>query len=130
MGEENKKSSIFRSFLLPPSKIYCRKGLKLFSFLTTNYRRITMGELTSSELLTRKEAAKYLRICKSTLDKLPIPRIKIRHLVFYRKCDIDKWLAEKIRYGSVSATLRIHDGRVVDVTHSTTQSTREQENQK
>jgi hypothetical protein len=33
----------------------------------------------------------------------------------------------KIRYGSVSATLKIHNGRVVDVTHSTTESTREQE---
>jgi hypothetical protein len=33
--------------------------------------------------------------------------------------------ATKIRYGSVSATLKIHDGRVVDITHSTTESTRE-----
>jgi hypothetical protein len=38
--------------------------------------------------------------------------------------------AVKIRYGSVSATLNIHNGRVVDVTHSTTESTREQEKQK
>ncbi len=38
--------------------------------------------------------------------------------------------AAKIRYGSVSATLNIHDGRVVDVTHSTTESTREREKQK
>jgi hypothetical protein len=37
--------------------------------------------------------------------------------------------AAKIRYGSVSATLNIHNGRVVDVTHSTTESTREKENQ-
>ena len=36
----------------------------------------------------------------------------------------------KIRYGSVSATLRIHNGRVIDVTHSTTESTREQEKRK
>ena len=35
--------------------------------------------------------------------------------------------AAKIRYGLVSATLKIHDGRVVDVTHSTTENTREQE---
>ena len=33
----------------------------------------------------------------------------------------------KIRYGSVSATLKIHGGRVVDITHSTTETTREQE---
>ena len=34
--------------------------------------------------------------------------------------------ASKIQYGSVSAILKIHNGRVVDVTHSTTESTREQ----
>jgi len=32
-----------------------------------------------------------------------------------------------IRYGSVTATLKIHNGRVVDVTHSTTESKREKE---
>jgi hypothetical protein len=37
--------------------------------------------------------------------------------------------AETIRYGSVSATLKIHNGRIVDVTHSTTESKREQEKQ-
>jgi len=38
--------------------------------------------------------------------------------------------AHKIRYGSVSATLKIHNGRVIDVTHSTTESTREQSEEK
>ena len=38
--------------------------------------------------------------------------------------------AKKIRYGSVSATLKIHNGRVIDVTHSTTESTREQAEEK
>ena len=38
--------------------------------------------------------------------------------------------ASKIRYGSVSATLSIHNGRVVGVTHSTTENTREQEKAK
>ena len=36
----------------------------------------------------------------------------------------------KIRYGSVSAILKIHDGRVVDVTHSITENTRDQEKYK
>ena len=35
-----------------------------------------------------------------------------------------------IRYGSVSATLKIHDGRVIDITHSTTESKREKEEKK
>ena len=38
--------------------------------------------------------------------------------------------ATKIRYGSVSASLKIHDGRVVDVTHSTTENTREKGEEK
>jgi hypothetical protein len=38
--------------------------------------------------------------------------------------------AAKIRYGSSSVTLNIHNGRVVDVTYSTTENTREQEKQK
>ena len=30
--------------------------------------------------------------------------------------------AGKIRYGSVSVILKIHDGRIVDVTHTVTES--------
>jgi len=48
----------------------------------------------SSELFDRKETAIYLRICRSTLDNLPIPRIKIRRRVFYRKPELDQWLAQ------------------------------------
>ena len=56
-----------------------------------------MEQRISPELLNRQEAAAYLRICKTTLDKLKIPRIKIRHLVLYRKSDIDQWLTQKIQ---------------------------------
>jgi len=38
--------------------------------------------------------------------------------------------AINIRYGSVSATLKIHNGRVVDVIHSVTESKREKEESK
>jgi hypothetical protein len=31
----------------------------------------------------------------------------------------------KIRYGSASVTLKIHDGRIVDITHTVTESQRE-----
>ena len=34
---------------------------------------------------------------------------------------------QKIRYGTVTASLRIHDGRVVDITHATTETTKKQE---
>jgi hypothetical protein len=56
-----------------------------------------MSQIISSELFSRKAAAVYLHICKSTLDKLPIPRIKIRRLVFYRKCDMDNWIDKNIQ---------------------------------
>jgi hypothetical protein len=48
----------------------------------------------SSELFDRKEAAVFLRICKTTLDKLPIPRIKIRRRVFYRRSELEQWLIQ------------------------------------
>jgi predicted DNA-binding transcriptional regulator AlpA len=56
-----------------------------------------MEIIIASEILSRKEAAAYLRICKTTLDTLDIPRVKIRHLVLYRKSDIDQWLTQKIQ---------------------------------
>ncbi len=34
--------------------------------------------------------------------------------------------AASIRYGQVSATLRVHDGRIVDITHCVTETLREQ----
>ena len=50
-----------------------------------------------SELFDRTEAGLCLRICKATLDKLPIPRIKIRKLVFYRKAELDLWLSQNTK---------------------------------
>jgi hypothetical protein len=35
--------------------------------------------------------------------------------------------ASDVRYGSVSATVKLHDGRVVSVSYSTTEQTRERE---
>jgi len=47
-----------------------------------------------TEVMSRAEAADYLRIGKSTLDRLDIPKIQIRRRVLYRKEAIDKWLAQ------------------------------------
>jgi len=44
------------------------------------------------EVLTRTEAAEYLRVGKSTLDRLAIPKMQIRRRVLFRKDAIDKWL--------------------------------------
>jgi hypothetical protein len=48
--------------------------------------------LTIGEILSSKQAAEYLQVCKNTLDRLEIPRIKARRRVMYRKSVIDKWL--------------------------------------
>jgi excisionase family DNA binding protein len=52
---------------------------------------------TSKEVMSRTEAAAYLRIGKSTLDKLDIPKTQIRRRVLYRKEILDKWLAQKTK---------------------------------
>jgi len=56
-----------------------------------------MEQRISSELLNRKEAAAYLRICKTTLDKLKIPRVKIRHRVIYRRKELEKWINDNMQ---------------------------------
>jgi hypothetical protein len=53
-----------------------------------------MKQEISSELFNRKEAAGYLRICKTTLDHLHIPRIKIRRRVLYRRSELDQWIVQ------------------------------------
>jgi excisionase family DNA binding protein len=44
------------------------------------------------EVMSRKEAAAYIGVGKSTLDRLAIPKIQIRRRVLFRKDAIDKWL--------------------------------------
>ena len=40
---------------------------------------------------TKAEAASYLRVSQRTLDRLPIPRVKIRGKVLYRRDTLDSW---------------------------------------
>jgi hypothetical protein len=49
---------------------------------------------TYSDILSRKEAAVFLGICKTTLDRLDIPRTKIRRRVMYKRDILRKWLDE------------------------------------
>lgn len=45
------------------------------------------------ELMTRAEAAKYLRVKESWLrDHAELPRIKMGHLVRYSRSDLDAWI--------------------------------------
>lgn len=53
--------------------------------------------LLSEQLLTRQQTAAYLSICLTTLDRLDIPRLKIRRSVRYRMSDIVKWISKQNR---------------------------------
>ena len=54
------------------------------------------GEM-QRELMSRDEVASYLKICKTTLSRLNIPKTQIRRRVFYRKATVDAWLAAQER---------------------------------
>jgi len=50
------------------------------------------SDFGTSEILSRKEAAKFIGICMATLDRLDIPRTKIRHRVMFKRDVIKKWI--------------------------------------
>jgi predicted DNA-binding transcriptional regulator AlpA len=49
------------------------------------------NENTARDILNRREAAEYLGICVTTLDRLDIPRSRMRHRVAYRREELKKW---------------------------------------
>ncbi|GHV64388.1 hypothetical protein AGMMS49587_16670 [Spirochaetia bacterium] len=52
-----------------------------------------MNTIQESGVLTRKEAASFLKVCVTTLDRIEdLPRVKIRRGVRFRRSDLDKWL--------------------------------------
>jgi len=55
--------------------------------------------IPSIEILSRKEAAAFLGICRTTLDRLDIPRTKIRHRVLYKRDVLIKWVDEHTESG-------------------------------
>jgi excisionase family DNA binding protein len=48
-----------------------------------------------NDVLTRKQAAKILQCCLTTLDRLDLPRIKVRRGVRFRRADLEAWLAKQ-----------------------------------
>jgi hypothetical protein len=52
------------------------------------------------EILSRKKAAAFLGICLTTLDRLNIPRIKIRHRVLFKRDVLLKWLDDNTEKGT------------------------------
>jgi len=45
-------------------------------------------------ILSRREAAEYLGICRATLDRLDIPRTRIRNRVMFKREVLLKWVDE------------------------------------
>jgi hypothetical protein len=50
------------------------------------------GMEIKSDLLSRKQAAVYLGVCLTTLDRLDITKTRIRHRVMYRIEYLEKWI--------------------------------------
>ena len=46
------------------------------------------------DILSRREAAAYLGICRTSLDRLDIPRTRIGHRVMYKREVLKKWVDE------------------------------------
>jgi len=58
----------------------------------------------TSDILSRREAAAVLGICLTTLDRLDIPRTRVRHRVMFKRDVIAKWIddhTEKAKKGKV-----------------------------
>jgi len=49
-------------------------------------------KITVHDILSRKQAAQFLGICLTTLDRLEIPRTKVRHRVMYKREVLNKWI--------------------------------------
>jgi hypothetical protein len=50
-------------------------------------------------ILSRRKAAAFLGICLTTLDRLNIPKTKIRHRVLYKRDVLIKWVDEHTEKG-------------------------------
>jgi hypothetical protein len=51
------------------------------------------------DILSRREAAAVLGICRATLDRLDIPRTRVRHRVLYKRDVLIKWIDEHTEKG-------------------------------
>ena len=56
-----------------------------------------MNSALQENVLSRKEAAEFLGICKTTLDRMDIPRTKVRRRVLYRQSVLIQWLEKNTK---------------------------------
>jgi hypothetical protein len=45
------------------------------------------------EILTRKEAASFIRVCITSFDRMRLPCFRVGRRVFYRKSTLDAWIS-------------------------------------
>ena len=50
------------------------------------------NDFGTPDVLSRREAASYLGICRTTLDRLDIPKTRIRHRVMFKLDVLKKWV--------------------------------------
>jgi hypothetical protein len=50
--------------------------------------------LNHSDILSRRQASEYMGICRASLDRLNLPRIKVGRRVLYKRASLQKWLSE------------------------------------
>ena len=50
------------------------------------------GVETNTDILSRKQAAVFLGICRNTLDRLDIPKTKIGRRVMFKREVLNKWI--------------------------------------
>ena len=43
-------------------------------------------------VLSRKQAAEFLGVCRTTLDRMDLPRTKVRRRVLYQQSALIRWL--------------------------------------
>jgi len=56
-----------------------------------------MNSTLQESVLSRKEAANFLGVCLTTLDKMRIPKTQIRRRVLYRQSVLIQWLEKNTK---------------------------------
>jgi hypothetical protein len=52
------------------------------------------NDFGTTEILSRREAAAALGVCKATLDNLDIQRTRVGHRVMFKRDVLNKWIDE------------------------------------
>ena len=51
------------------------------------------------DIMSRKQAAQFMGICLTTLDRLDIPRTRVRHRVLFKRDVLTRWIDDQTENG-------------------------------